>query len=268
MNKYLKKLEEFYSFSEAEMELIIRDMRSFVCDYTKKNKIDKLILGVSGGLDSSLIAYILKDIGVDLVGVTFKEKVASEVQKEILRVCDKVFFIQRDYLQIAFKSTTQTNNALRNGNATSRIQMILLYDLAKSMNGIVIGTSNLSEMNCGFFTLHGDGAYDLGLLKSFNKGFHIPQLAKYLGVPEYIINQAPSDGLGITEENTDESQIGMTYKEFDLMIAVLKGEHPFSEDEVKEIKLSPLYLRAVKLYEETSFKRHGPVDFLRKTEYF
>ncbi len=112
----------------------------------------------------------------------------------------------------------QEKAALGDANMRARLRMTTLYAVANNFGYLVVGTDNAAEWHTGYFTKYGDGGVDLVPLVHFTKG-EVRELAKILGVPEEIINKAPSAGLW--EGQTDENEMGTTYNMID---AYLKGE--------------------------------------------
>ena len=106
-------------------------------------------------------------------------------------------------------------------SVTPRISMSWLYLVANENNRLVIGTTNKSEYEVGYFTKYGDGGVDFEPIAHLYKT-EIKELARYLGIPEYIINKTPTAGLW--EGQTDEGELGMTYEVLDkTIIWILTG---------------------------------------------
>ena len=172
------------------------------------------------------------------------------------------------------------NEKIIQGKLKARLRMMLAYDIANATGGMVLSTDNLSEYNMGFWTLCGDVG-DFAPIQQLTKGFEIPALARFLGVPSAIIDKAPSDDLGVTEGNTDESQLGATYKEIDAIMVCASedvaldrcfGGHFFETEHKEEIKaiedMERIFERIedeekvkniVKRHKNTEFKREGTV---------
>ncbi len=106
-------------------------------------------------------------------------------------------------------------------NVKPRLRMTSLYYLANRYNGLVVGTGNKTELAIGYFTKYGDGGVDVLPLGDLDKTA-VRGLAGALGVPEPVINKAPSAGLW--EGQTDEEEIGVTYDELDRVLATFAGE--------------------------------------------
>ena len=116
---------------------------------------------------------------------------------------------------------------IRGGNFKARTRMIILYDFSVLYNALVIGTGNRTELLLGYFTLYGDGACALEPIGHLYKT-EVKEIAKYIGVPECIINKIPTAGLW--EGQTDEGELGASYEEIDNCLKVwyneCKGEIP------------------------------------------
>ena len=99
--------------------------------------------------------------------------------------------------------------------------MITLYYSAQGRNSLVLGTSNKSELSVGYSTKHGDAGVDLQLLGDLLKT-EVYELARYLKIPDYIINKTPSGGLW--EGQSDEEEMGITYRDLDLYLSTGQGD--------------------------------------------
>ena len=126
----------------------------------------------------------------------------------------------RQYVQSLTASLGQAPEGLALSNIKPRLRMITLYSIAATRNYLVAGTGNRSEAYIGYFTKYGDGGTDLwpivGLVKEQVRG-----LSSYLGVPEKIVNREPSAGLWPGQ--TDEKEMGLTYKELDSYLLTGEG---------------------------------------------
>lgn len=275
---------------------MIENIRNDMKKYIINSDIKSLVLGVSGGLDSALISAIFgknSGIPIPLIGISIPMSSTNAHKEQAQWVgdtyCDffrefnawdfptndfnedSVFNIIGDVLSknndIAGKPQSEKMWNVRQGNIKARLRMITLYDVARNNNGMVLSTDNYSELLAGFWTLHGDVG-DYGAIQELFKGSEVPALAKYLGVREDIINQAPSDGLGVTEENTDEAQLGMSYKEFDAVVAIEFGIVKNRDLVERYNKLKdenhPIIIKALKREKNFRFKRENPYNIKRK----
>lgn len=204
-----------------------------------KTKVDDanasgVVLGMSSGIDSSVVAALCKKAGIyaHLVllpyGDNMKKSNNYEHAMELIKKFDfsyHIFDIKPavDAIQIPNDSDIlngRNENAinLSRANIRPRIRMIYLYQYAQINNLLVIGTGNLSEATVGYFTKWGDGAHDINPIAKLTKK-EVYIVAKYLGVPDCIINKKPSADLW--EGQTDEDELGILYNQIDDYI--LKG---------------------------------------------
>ncbi len=197
----------------------------------KNKNIKSLILGISGGIDSTLagkICYMTvkklknqnKKIKFLAINLPYKKKIDNYC-KEVLKFikptkffCINITPIIEINKKIFLKNKIELND-LFIGNLKSRERMKILYYFANLFNGIVIGTSNAVEIITGYFTKYGDGASDIKILKSFNKR-QIINILKYLKCPKIIYSQIPTANLLDKYPNLpDEQELGIKYNIID-----------------------------------------------------
>jgi NAD+ synthase len=197
----------------------------------------KLIVGLSGGVDSSVVAYLsAKAIGagnVTAVLLPYRESNPDSLRDAELVI--KELGVNRKLVDItpmvdAFFKTIVTSDPVRRGNKMARERMCVLYDISAELKALVIGTSNKSECLMGYGTLYGDLACALNPLGNLYKT-HVYQLAAHLGVPAQIINKAPSADLWPGQ--TDEAELGITYKELDLFLYYCI-DHAYDDSRLKQ----------------------------------
>jgi NAD+ synthase len=191
----------------------------------RKKKI--AILGVSGGIDSALTAFLCHKAGLKLYVVNLPYNKQSTDDGNLIAKSLKL--PEKQILTINIGSSVDSQfekieksvklDIVDKGNMMARQRMIVQYALARKLGGLVVGTENLSEYYLAYFTLFGDQACDIapiaGLLKA-----QVYQLAQYLNVPEKIISKAPSADLW--ENQTDEKELGFSYTEADPIIYLNK----------------------------------------------
>ena len=227
---------------------------------------EKVVIGISGGLDSAVVATLLvKALGQDSVmGYLLPYGVQTDIadSKSVIRNLD----IQCSEVNIrpiidAFEGTDISN--LRLGNLQARTRMMILYDASVIHNALVAGTGNKTELDLGYFTLHGDGACALEPIGHLYKT-EVRQLAEYLEVPERIIEKAPSAGLW--EGQTDEEELGGNYEEIDEILMEFeifdKNHHYVACSKLMEtlgaFNKDSLYFKLMELKNKNKFKTELP----------
>ncbi len=207
----------------------------------------KAVIGISGGIDSAVVASLcVNAVGKEnVLGVLIPYGTQSTEEGKILvnhlGIENKTINIK----EIVDKFNYLPLDKISLGNVMARTRMIVLYSFANQLEGRVIGTSNKTETEIGYFTKYGDGGCDLEPIADIYKT-EIFEIAKILKIPQRIIDKKPSAGL--YEGQTDEGEIGATYEEMD---AVLKGK-------ITEGKVYDLIQRRI---ENSEHKRKMPPTF-------
>jgi NAD+ synthase len=182
--------------------------------------VQKVVVGISGGLDSAVVAVLcVKAFGAqNVVGVLMPSHLSSDSSAEdAIELCNK-FDIQYETVEIApmvegyFNNNAKDADPLRIGNLSARMRMAVLYDISARENAIVVGTSNKSEILLGYGTLYGDTACAINPIGQIYKSDEF-EFAKHLGVTDAIITKKPSADLW--EGQSDEEELGYSYKTMD-----------------------------------------------------
>lgn len=196
----------------------------FIREYLLKSGLDGYVLGLSGGLDSALVmALACRAVGVDKVRTYAMPYGKGGTSVEMANLALNKFPVKHEIIQIhSIVSTIAMttfgegeNDALRLGNIMARTRMIVLYDMATANHSLVLNTSNLSELALGYTTKYGDNVGDIAPILHLTKT-QIREMAKFVGVPQAIIDQKPSAGL--VEGQTDEGDLGFTYEDVDKVL--------------------------------------------------
>jgi NAD+ synthase len=230
--------------------MLDKQITKWIKDYAKKNKIEALVVGVSGGIDSAVVSTLCANTGLPTHVLTMpirqnkKLHALSERQAHFLQAnwvnvqtvnidLTKTFAVfEKTLSQRGFKSE------LAFANSRSRLRMMTLYQVAQSVNGIVVGTGNkVEDFGVGFFTKYGDGGVDISPIADLMKT-EVWQLGRDLGVPEEIINAPPTDGLW-DDDRTDQDQLGMSYQ--DLEIAMVQDQLGYPVMNPKDKKILKKY---------------------------
>ena len=198
-------------------------LTAFLKNEFKRIGLAKAVIGLSGGIDSTVSAYLTaKALGhenvlcVMMPYKTSSKNSLADAQKvvKILSVRSKIVEISK--MVDAYLDTLEGEvSIVRKGNVMARMRMIVLYDESAKENGLVVGTSNKTELLLGYSTLHGDSACAINPLGQLYKT-QIFELAKHLNVPKEIIDKKPSADLW--EGQTDEEEMGITYARVDKLL--------------------------------------------------
>ncbi|MDO8507893.1 MAG: NAD+ synthase [bacterium] len=196
---------------------------NFLKDYMAKNNIEKVVIGLSGGIDSAVaLALAERAIGADrIIAVMMPNGEAGGKSRDHAVTVAKKFEV-KDLREVdispavnAFKEILKTDNGKCIGNIAARSRMITLYDTAAREKAIVLGTENKTEHYFAYFTKAGDEVSDIELIRDLYKT-QVRQLARFLGVPKEIIEKPPTADLW--EGQTDEDELGITYETADRII--------------------------------------------------
>ena len=208
---------------KIDVEKTKNNITEFVQNKVSEANADGLVVGLSGGIDSTVAAFLACEavgkenvFGVVLPSTTTptEDKLHGTTIAQLLGINYKEMAI--DSILNEFLSVTQIEeDILAIGNLKARIRMSIIYFYANSKNYLVSGTGNKSEILIGYFTKHGDGACDIEPIGDLYKT-DVYQLAKYLEIPQEIIDKPPRAGLW--NNQTDEDEIGMTYKLLDKIL--------------------------------------------------
>ncbi len=201
-------------------------IKRFVKDYVEKCGAEGVVLGASGGLDSSATAALasLSLGGHRVLGIAMPEEEtydATEIQHAKLLAKKFGFNLQIIDISPTLKACFQslpiydTADKLSKGNVKARIRMVYLYYYANKLNRLVCGTSDKSETMMGYFTKWGDGAADISPIMDLYKT-QVRQLALHMGVPVEIVVKPPSPKLWPNQ--LAEEELGIKYKTLDLIL--------------------------------------------------
>jgi NAD+ synthase len=205
------------------MEELARKLTSWIGEQVKAADAKGVVVGMSGGLDSSVIAVLCKralpqnTLGVLLpcysseIDLSHARLVAQEFDIATTTVTlDSIFdAVKKALPSEGFDAETEK---LAQANLKPRLRMLTLYYLANRLGYLVVGSGNRSELEVGYFTKYGDGGVDILPLGNLLKS-QVRELASYLGIPEQIISKPPSAGLWPGQ--TDEAELGISYEELD-----------------------------------------------------
>lgn len=276
-------------------ERVVLNIRHELKKYLVDNGLKSLVIGVSGGIDSTVCCALAQpvcaELNIPLIGRSIT--IESNKQDEIDRAKKVGDLFCMDFKEInlteeykimksgfddreGFIEESVTADKIRLGNIKARMRMMYLYNIAQMNRGMVLSTDNLTELLVGFWTLHGDVG-DYGMVQNLWKS-EVYDLSRYIAQIELdetkglavldCVNAVPTDGLGIT--NSDLDQLGAeSYDEVDntlqryLYCDVCMGTNDMTEDMRNEHE-NLLTTPVVKRHITSQFKRDNPFNLSRK----
>ncbi len=268
-----------------DYEKMFENIVGSACSYVASSKVKTLVIGMSGGIDSTLTAALAREVvkrldnSVLLAGrIIDIDSNATEMRRaanaaEAFCHTHKYHYLNGLY-RLASDRIMHTNKdnmktRIRRGNIKARLRMIRLYDLANELNGMVLSTDNYTEYLLGFWTLHGDVG-DFGMIQNLWKT-EVYGLAEYL-VKKFnlsgrssqadalmeCVNAVPTDGLGVTESDFDQ-----LLPDYDKNMS---PKEVYREvDEILRLRLSAAHDHdgIIKRHRATEFKRNNPFNIPR-----
>jgi NAD+ synthase len=227
----------------------IKYISNWIKDYVDQmpNKAQSLVIGISGGIDSSVSSTLSAMTGLRTIVLTMpiKQKanqhdLSLKHQEWLTKNFNNVeaHTISLDKLFESFSSTlNKFNNEHGFANSRARLRMTTLYQVATANKGIVVGTGNkVEDFGVGFYTKYGDGGVDISPIADCKKT-QVWELGKFLGVNKKIIDAEPTDGLWNDGRN-DTDQLGMTYAELE---KVMENEQDPNYKKYLEIRKKNLH---------------------------
>jgi NAD+ synthase len=197
-------------------------LTAFIEDEVRKSGFDRVVVGLSGGVDSATSAALAaKALGPQSVwGLLLPYRESSPESRVHAELVVRWLEIQSETIDItpmidAYFTREPEADRMRRGNKMARERMTILYDYSAKLRALVLGTSNKTELLLGYGTLYGDMASALNPLGDLYKT-HVRALARHLGVPAAIVEKAPSADLW--KGQTDEAELGFTYEEVDQLL--------------------------------------------------
>ncbi len=230
-------------------------LEHFLDNEVRKTGIQKVVVGLSGGLDSAVVAVLAQRVFKDdLLCVKMPSQYSSQSSLDDAAELCSDFNLNHEIASIepmlkAYEEMNPNLNNLRKGNFSSRMRMSTLFDISARENALVLGTSNKSELMLGYGTLYGDLSSAVNPIGDLYKS-EVFELAKYLNVSNSIIKKPPSADLW--DGQNDEDDLGYTYKQLDEAMK-LYVEDRLSRDEIVKIGLDP---KMVDMIIERIFRNH------------
>ena len=228
---------------------VAEDISDWIGDYAKKNGIGTLVVGVSGGVDSAVTSTLSAMTGIDTIVLNMpihQDRMQNELSERHIEwlktkwanVSEEKIDLTSTYDEFCSKMGGDLSE-LSLANSRARLRMTVLYAIAGSNNGIVVGTGNkVEDFGVGFFTKYGDGGVDIAPIADLYKS-DVFAIGKELGVIEEILDAAPTDGLW-DDGRTDEEQMGASYEELEWAMRELENPSG-SETSDREKEVMSLY---------------------------
>jgi NAD+ synthase len=231
------------------------DIVDWIGQYVLQNpSIKSLVVGVSGGIDSAVVSTLCAETGLPTYVLSMplysshdNDRLSDDHTKALEAKYSNVTRIRVELSGLYDKfvhslnwwtdSNQYTSNQLANANTKSRLRMVTLYQVAGSVNGIVVGTGNkVEDYGVGFYTKYGDGGVDIAPIADLYKT-EVWELGKELGVDQRIIDAPPTDGLW-TDGRSDEDQIGTSYEMLEWVMEKGLSEDPMFMNEQETLAIN------------------------------
>lgn len=214
------------------MEKIVQTITAWLQDQVEQAHVNGLLVGVSGGLDSAVVANLIKRACPnDSLGVIMplqSNPIDIQDAENVVKACN-INYMTIDLMEThsvmyaeiqrqikAKESWNEEKSRIADANLRARLRMSTLYTIATHYNYLVVGTDNAAEWYTGYFTKYGDGGVDLQPIVDLTKQ-EVREMATYLNVPNEVIEKNPSADLWIGQ--TDEEEMGTTYDKIDAFIS-------------------------------------------------
>ncbi len=218
-------------------DLATRILTGFIRDSINKAGMTRAVIGLSGGIDSAISAYLAAQaLGAENV-LALRMPYATSSAASLSDAESVIEDLGLPHLVVPISEMAQPlierfpdMSPLRKGNIMARLRMITLYDQSMAWGGLVMGTSNKTEFLLGYSTIYGDSGVALHPIADLYK-CQVRQMARHLSVPTAIIKKPPSADLWVGQ--TDEDELGFTYDQADQVLFLLVDER-YTVDEVAD----------------------------------
>jgi len=244
-------------------ELVAGILTRFIHSEIRRAGFSRAVVGLSGGIDSSVATFLAaRAMGPEnVLAVTMPYKTSSEATRRDSRAVIEQLGVRTDDVPItaaidAYFAGFPDAGQLRRANKCARERMTVLYDQSAAFQGLVVGTSNKSELLLGYGTQFGDMASAVNPVGDLYKT-QLHQLAAWLGVPQPILEKAPTGDLWVGQ--TDEDELGFGYAEVDRLL-VLLVDRRWRRAEVVSAGFAPEFVdRVASMVRRNHYKRRMPV---------
>lgn len=248
---------------DLDVELTEQLLVSFLREEVASAGMDRAVVGLSGGIDSALsLALCERAFGPrNTLAVLMPYRTSNPDSEAHAVLCADRYGVERQLVDISpmvdgYCEANGVTDGTRRGNVMARCRMTILYDLSVEWRGLVIGTSNKTEMLLGYSTQWGDAAHAVNPLGDLYK-HQVVQLSEHLGVPREILDKPPSADL--VEGQTDEDDLGFSYATADRVLSRLVDRRYTRADLVAEGFDESLVETIVRRVVRNQYKRRPPV---------
>ena len=245
-----------------DTELTRTILTGFIKTEITRSGFSRAVLGLSGGIDSALVCYLAAEaLGPEnVLAVRMPYKTSSQGSLDHAQLVIDALKVQSMTVPITemvdplIERFPNMENR-RKGNIMARERMIILFDQSEAFKGLVLGTGNKTEILLGYSTLYGDSACAMNPIGDLYKA-QVRQLSRVMGVPQPILDKAPSADLWVGQ--TDEDELGYTYEEADKLLFLLIDQR-YTPEECVEAGFSEKFVNSViQRVRRNQFKRVLP----------
>jgi NAD+ synthase len=250
------------SYMDIDTKKLERILLDFIRTYCRKSGFERVVLGLSGGLDSAAVAYLAcRALGSEnVLALILPSKESSPESVRDAKQIGGLLGIRSKLIDLtpmidAYYKRYPDKSRVRKGNKLARERMAILYDFSSRENALVIGTGNKTETLLGYCTIHGDAAYAFNPIGDLYKT-QVRLLAKELKVPQKIIDKVPSADLW--KGQTDEGELGVSYKEVDKFLYYLVDRN-CTDQKLMKLGYRKSFIAKIKnMISRSEFKRKMP----------
>ena len=249
---------------QLDCETARKVLTGFIDNEVRKAGFHRVVVGLSGGVDSSLSAYLAAEAlgpqnvwGILMPYRTSSPESAAHAAMVVQTLGLNSLTVEITAMVNAYFGMFPDADQVRRGNKMARERMTILFDHSARLGALVLGTSNKTELLLGYGTLHGDMASAVNPLGDLYKT-QVRQLSRHLGVPAVIVEKQPSADLW--EGQTDEAELGFTYEEVDKVLGLLVDQRYEVSDLIAGHLFDEKFVRAVaRKVQASQYKRRLPV---------
>jgi len=248
---------------QLNVDIVQKILKEFIKDETNRAGFSKAVVGLSGGVDSAVVAYLAAEaLGPENVrAVLLPYRSSSPLSRQHAEEAAAKKGITTELVDISpmvdsYLQAVPEVNRVRAGNVMARQRMIVLYDISARERALVLGTSNKTELLLGYGTQHGDLASAINPLGDLYKS-QVWQLAEALGVPKVIVQKDPSADLW--DGQTDEGELGFSYRDVDRLLYQMVDQRR-TDEELVPMGFTLAFIEKVRtLVRQSQFKRRPPI---------